>query len=50
VIQAVRAWIDQHADAQPGRLAALRDPNPGRVIQQIHQSPGRRWTVDTLAR
>jgi len=50
VIQAVRAWIDQHADAQPGWLAALRDPNLGRVIQQIHQSPGRPWTVDTMAR
>jgi transcriptional regulator GlxA family with amidase domain len=50
VIQAVRAWIDQHADAQPGWLAALRDPQLGRVIQQVHQSPGRPWTVDTMAR
>lgn len=50
VIQAVRAWIDQHAAAQPGWLAALRDPHVGRVIQQVHRSPGRLWTVDTMAR
>lgn len=50
VIQAVRAWIDQHAEAQPGWLAALRDPHVGRVIQHVHRSPGRPWTVDTMAR
>lgn len=50
VIQAVRAWLAIHADATPGWLGALRDPQLGQVIRQIHQRPGHPWTVERMAR
>jgi AraC-like DNA-binding protein len=50
VIQAVRSWIGRHADAQPSWLAALRDPQVGQVIRQVHRSPGHPWTVEAMAR
>lgn len=50
VIQAVRAWLTTHADTLPSWLAALRDPQLGRVLREVHRAPGRAWTVDGMAR
>jgi len=50
VIQAVRSWVAEHADLQPGWLAALRDPQVGCVIREVHRRPGDAWTVASLAR
>lgn len=50
VIQAIRAWLDAHADAQPGWLAALRDPHVGRAIRALHRDPGHGWSVEVMAK
>lgn len=45
----VRAWSTSISDNLPGWAAALRDPNLSRAVTAIHASPGRPWTVQTLA-
>jgi AraC-like DNA-binding protein len=50
VIHAVRGWLDTAHAETPGWLAALRDPQIGAAIAEIHQSPGTRWTLEALAR
>jgi AraC-like DNA-binding protein len=50
VIQAIRVWLAERADSAPGWLAALRDPQIGQAIRQVHRSPQDRWTVDAMAR
>lgn len=49
VIQAIRAWIENGQAADQGWIGALRDPQVGAVISQIHADPGRDWTVGSLA-
>lgn len=49
VVQAIRAWLEQRADADGGWLGALRDPQVGRAMAAVHRDPGRRWTVAALA-
>src|SRR5262249_53195805 len=49
VIHAIRAWIEQ-ADLGSGWLAALRDPQIGRAMAQIHQRPDEAWSVESMAR
>ena len=49
VIQAIRSWIAQDAQAQSGWLGALQDPQIGRAITLIHRDPARAWTVASLA-
>ncbi|ADB73094.1 hypothetical protein Gobs01_03786 [Geodermatophilus obscurus DSM 43160] len=49
VIQAVRAWLDTAATG-PGWLRALRDPQVGRAVAQLHREPGTAWTLTRLAR
>lgn len=49
VVQAIRAWIERDPAAQTGWLGALRDPQIGRAITQIHREPARDWTVAELA-
>ena len=48
VIHAVRWWIDAATDGG-GWLTALRDPQIGGAIVQMHRQPDRDWTVATLA-
>jgi AraC-like DNA-binding protein len=48
VIHAVRSWIDAATDDR-GWLSALRDPQIGRAIVQMHRQPERDWTVAALA-
>jgi AraC-like DNA-binding protein len=49
VIQAVRGWLDTAATG-PGWLRALRDPQVGRAVAQLHREPGAAWTLTRLAR
>jgi AraC-like DNA-binding protein len=48
-IQAVRAW-SEGAGAATGNMAALADPAIGRSLAALHGSPGRAWTLQTMAR
>ncbi len=48
-MEALRLYMkDLPADAT-GWLAAVRDPVVGRALRALHQSPGRHWSVETLA-
>ncbi|GAA1752482.1 AraC family transcriptional regulator [Agromyces humatus] len=49
VIQVLRRWL-RSADATTGWLAALRDPQIGRVIGRMHAHPDDEWTLVKLAR
>jgi AraC-like DNA-binding protein len=49
VIHAIRSWIDAAAEDRSGWLGALRDPQIGRALVQIHRQPERTWTVAALA-
>jgi AraC-like DNA-binding protein len=49
VIHAIRSWIDAGAEDRTGWLGALRDPQIGRAIVQMHRQPEREWTVAALA-
>jgi AraC-like DNA-binding protein len=48
VIHAIRAWIEA-AEPSSGWLAALRDPQIGRVIAEVHQRPEDAWSVEIMA-
>ncbi len=50
VIRVLRAWLDASPHAQIGWLAALRDPQLGRALAALHQSPARPWTLSALAK
>jgi AraC-like DNA-binding protein len=49
VIHAVRSWLEVGADDRTGWVGALRDPQVGRAIVQMHREPERDWTVAALA-
>lgn len=49
VIQAIRSWIARDPSARSGWLGALRDPQIGRAIAQVHHDPSVAWTVASLA-
>jgi AraC-like DNA-binding protein len=51
LIAAIRRWLEglDQAD-EPSWLTGLRDPLIGRVLAMLHDRPGTRWTLDTLAR
>jgi len=49
VIEAIRAWIEQ-ADLSSGWLAALRDPQIGRSMAEVHRRPEDAWSVEMMAR
>jgi len=49
VIHALRSWIDARVDDRSGWLGALRDPQIGRVLVQLHRQPERDWSVAALA-
>lgn len=46
----VRAWSETVSSNLPGWAAALRDPLLSRAITAIHATPGKPWTVQSLAR
>jgi len=50
VIHAIRAWLsDGQAEVQ-GWLRALQDPRIGRVLEAIHDDPGRDWDLQRMAK
>jgi AraC-like DNA-binding protein len=50
VVQAIRAWLTNAAEARQGWLGALQDPALGRAITAVHREPGQPWTVASLAK
>lgn len=46
----VRAWVESGCGDATGWIAAVRDPQIGRVLAAIHLDPSRDWTVVALAR
>lgn len=46
----IRSWVENSRGDTSGWIAALRNPDIGRVLVAIHQKPDRNWTVETLAR
>ena len=48
VIEALSAALPYHPEL--ARIVdAMKDPQIGRVLEQIHDSPAQRWTVENLA-
>lgn len=48
-IQVIRCWVGQQAEASVGWGGALGDPAISKALSLIHESPERRWTVQSLA-
>jgi AraC-like DNA-binding protein len=46
----VRAWVESGCGDATGWIAAVRNPQIGRVLAAIHLDPSRDWTVSALAR
>lgn len=49
-IEAVREHASRVSSTDTGWFAGLRDPGVGRALTLLHQSPGRRWKLERLAR
>lgn len=45
----LRFWVDAGAEESTGLIRALGDPTVGAALALMHQDPGRRWTVESLA-
>lgn len=50
VVQALRNWLLNEADATAGWLQALRDEGIGRALEAMHARPGNDWSLERLAR
>jgi AraC-like DNA-binding protein len=46
----IRTWVEHGCGEAEGWLAAVRNPEIGRVLAAIHLEPSRDWTVAELAR
>jgi AraC-like DNA-binding protein len=46
----IRTWVEHGCGDTVGWIAAVRNPDVGRVLAAIHLEPDREWTVATLAR
>lgn len=49
LVQALRLHLADAASAGPGWLSALSDKHMSIAITSMHQDPGRRWTLESLA-
>ena len=49
-VEVLRRYAERLPRDASGWFAALNDPIVTRAMQLVHREPGRRWTVDTLAR
>lgn len=49
-IEVLRRYTMRLPPNAKGWLAAINDPLLGRALQIVHGAPGRRWTVDDIAR
>lgn len=47
--QIIRAWVEHGCGDSAGWIAAVRDPQVGRVLVAIHAEPERDWSVADLA-
>ena len=50
LVYSLRQWIRKKTDIDQTWLSAFYDRQLGPVIQAIHQTPSRLWTVDDMAR
>jgi len=46
----IRTWVEHGCGDASGWLAAVRNPEVGRVLAAIHLDPAHDWSVDELAR
>jgi AraC-like DNA-binding protein len=46
----IRTWVEHGCGDATGWLAAVREPDVGRVLAAIHLNPEHDWTVAALAR
>ncbi|WP_160003943.1 AraC family transcriptional regulator [Rhizobium sp. 18055] len=46
----IRTWVEHGCGDATGWLAAVRNPEVGRVLAAIHLNPAHDWSVDELAR
>lgn len=46
----IRTWVEHGCGDTTGWIAAVRNPEVGRVLAAIHLQPDRDWTVAALAR
>ena len=49
-VEVLRRYAARLPESSHGWFAALNDPVLRRAMAQVHDHPGRRWTVDDLAR
>jgi AraC-like DNA-binding protein len=49
LVYVLRTWWQQDESQAPGWYRALAHPNLKRVIQAVHERPGRKWTLETMA-
>jgi AraC-like DNA-binding protein len=49
-VQVLRAWLETQPIGGGGWLAAASDPQIGAALRAIHNNPGQRWSVASLAR
>jgi AraC-like DNA-binding protein len=49
ITRVIRAWVESRDADTHGWLAAIRDPFIGRALAAMHQRPGGRWSVESLA-
>lgn len=49
ITRVIRAWVESRREDTSGWLAAIRDPKIGRALAAMHQKPGERWSVESLA-
>ncbi|MFX5710031.1 hypothetical protein ABTE34_21310, partial [Acinetobacter baumannii] len=45
----IRSWVEGGCGDATGWIAAVRNPDVGRVLAAIHLNPDRDWTVAALA-
>jgi len=50
IARMLRTWVETRREDTTGWLAAVRDPQLLRALAAIHREPGRRWSIQALAR
>jgi AraC-like DNA-binding protein len=50
VTRVVRGWAEDHTEETSGWLAAIHDPKIGRALAAVHREPGKKWSIETLAK
>jgi AraC-like DNA-binding protein len=49
-VEVVRNYVDTLPPENAGWFSGLRDPNVGRALQRLHESPARAWSLEELAK